>query len=59
MKYKLKRIRDNNSIFRYMFENSWFNICHLIRKKIGVNIIITLKVSLKEIFFIDIELRIS
>lgn len=43
----------------HMLENPWFNLSHLLRKKVDIDIIIMFDISLRKIFTIKMYVRIS
>jgi hypothetical protein len=48
---KLERIGDDDSIRFHMFEHPVFDLCHLFGKEVDIDIIISVNICEKKIFF--------
>ena|GEM_PF-4114924 len=59
MLYELERIGNNESILFHMFEYSIFDLNHLLRKQVNVDIIISANISHQKILFEKSQIRIS
>lgn len=52
MNSELERIGNDDRIWLHIFENPWFYLCHLVRKKIRINVVIAVEINLRKIFSI-------
>lgn len=59
MRSELERIGDDDGIFFHVLENPGFDLSHLFRKKIDIDIIIDVNVCQKKIFFEQFQIGIS